>query len=127
MTPDLNQKSLNYNKCSWTVIIITLSSLYYSGLLFADNYHSHEQIRSTAIEFVRSKIPENVTIKEIKVGQIDARVRFKQCSQALEATSTMKKRIASNWTVGIRCIDTPSWSINLPVRARLMRMIVIGK
>ncbi|MCU7833600.1 MAG: flagella basal body P-ring formation protein FlgA [gamma proteobacterium symbiont of Lucinoma myriamae] len=126
MTPEtrqLNQYYVNYPLLAWGLILI---SLFYTNTLFAGEHHPHEEIRDAAVEFVRFQIPEDVTIKEIKAGKIDSRIRFKQCSQALEASSSMKKHTAKSWTIGIRCSDTPTWSIYIPVKARLSRKMLVS-
>ena len=89
--------------------------------------HSHEKIRNAAIEFVRSQIPEGVTIKSIKAGKIDSRINFQQCSQALETSSSNKKYIAKNWTVGVRCSGIPSWNIYIPVKAQLTQKMLLSE
>lgn len=122
-TKQLNQYYINYPLLAWGLVLI---SLFYTNTLFASEYHSHEQIRNAAVEFVRSQIPEDVTIKEIKAGKIDYRVRFKQCSQSLEINSTMKKHIAKSWTIGIRCSDMPAWSIYIPVKTKLSRKMLVS-
>ena len=108
-----------------SAILIMMFS--YSHTLLASNFHSHQQIRDTAIEFVRSKIPEDITIKEIKAGKIDSRIRFKQCSETLEANSSVSKRIAKNWTINIHCYGDTPWSIYIPVKAKLTREMFISK
>ena len=95
--------------------------------LSANEFHSHAQIQSAATEYVLSQIPEDVTIKEITAGRIDSRIHFKQCSQALETSSSMKKNIAKSWTVGVRCYGDIQWSIYIPVKTILTRKMVVSK
>lgn len=101
--------------------------IYGNSLLAASSQHSHEDIRSTAVEFVRSKIPDDITIREIKAGNIDSRIRFKQCTQTLETRATMNKTIAKSWTIGVRCHDNPPWNIYIPVKTELTRKMLVSK
>lgn len=113
-------------KHSPTILTITLILLFYMPPLIASEDHSHEKIRETAVELVRSLIPENITIKEIVAGKIDSRIHFKQCSQALEANSSLGKRISKNWTIGIRCSGKSSWKIYVPVKAMLTQKMLVS-
>lgn len=115
------------NRLLQFIIGLALVFLLHTNTLLAGEQHSHEQIRSAALEFVRSKIPEDVIIKEIRAGEIDSRIHFKQCSRALETKATSNKHIAKSWTIGVRCLDKPAWSIYIPVKARLTRKMLVSK
>lgn len=105
-----------------------LFCLIYGNSLFAANsQHPHQDIRSAAVEFVRSQIPDDITIRQLNAGKIDPRIKFKQCSQALETRATGNKTIAKSWTIGVRCHDNPPWSIYIPVKAELTRKMLVSK
>lgn len=123
-TRQLKLLKIDYSQLVWAILLI---SLFYTSPLIASEYHSHEQIRNTAVEFVRSQIPEDISIQSINAGKIDSRIRFKQCSQALEASSSMKKQIAKNWTIGVRCYGETPWSIYISVKAKLTRKMLVSK
>ncbi|MCK5647726.1 MAG: flagellar basal body P-ring formation protein FlgA [Gammaproteobacteria bacterium] len=125
----LKQKQLKHHKINFCQLVlgILLLTLFYTNALFAAEHHSHEQIRNTAVEFVRSQLPEDVTIKTIKAGKIDSRIHFKQCSQALEASSSISKRITKSWTIGVRCYGDTPWSIYIPVKTILSRKMFVSK
>ena len=123
-TGQLTPQQINF---SHILLGILLTTLFYTTPLLAGEYHSHEQIRNTAIEFVRSQIPDDVQIKAITAGKIDSRIRFKDCSEALEASSGINKHIAKSWTVGIRCHGDKPWSIYIPVKAKLTRNMLVSK
>jgi len=131
MTPKSKQIKLNLGKFS-SIIKYPLSSsvlivgLFFSNLLLADGQHSHEEIQIAATEFVRSQVPEDITIKRIVAGDIDPRIKFKQCSQELDIQSTMNKRISKSWTIGVRCNDDVPWSIYIPVKTKLMRKMLVS-
>jgi len=107
------------------VLLLSCQSVYADES--RDKRHSHQQIQAAAVEFVQTQIPDNVTIKEIKAGKIDSRIRFKQCSQELEASSASNRKIAKNWTIHIRCFDSPPWSIYIPVKAKLTQKMLVSK
>ncbi len=111
---------------SHLILSTLLMTLFFAQPSWANERHSHQEIRQTAVEFVRSQIPDDITIKEISAGKMDSRIRFKQCSQALEASSSMKKKIAKSWTIGVRCYGDIPWSIYIPVKARLTRKMLVS-
>lgn len=115
------------NKIFTVIQIIILATLCFAESALASSYQSHQQILDTATNFVRSQIPENISIKEVKAGRIDSRIRFKTCSQPLEANSTMHKTIAKNWTINVRCYGDIPWSIYIPVKARLSQKVLLSK
>ncbi len=98
--------------------------LFFMSPLIAGKHHSHQNIQETAVELVRSLIPDGITIKEITAGKIDSRIHFKQCSQALEASSSMGKHIAKNWTIAIHCAGKVPWRIYIPVKAELTQKMI---
>ena len=112
-----------------------IMALLFSNILFASTTtpqkqpsqkQSHKEIQAAAVEFVRSQIPDDITIKQIKAGKIDSRIRFSQCSQALDTRSTMNRTIAKSWTIGVSCNDDKAWSIYIPVKAELTRKMLVS-
>jgi flagella basal body P-ring formation protein FlgA len=118
---------LNTGYSSAAMMSLFILALFYSTTSLAAKYHSHQQIRQTAIDFVRNQIPDDVNIKSLKAGKIDSRIRFNQCTEALEANSGQTKEIAKSWTIGIRCYGETSWSIYIPVKAKLSRKMLVSK
>ncbi|MCW8931226.1 MAG: flagellar basal body P-ring formation chaperone FlgA [Gammaproteobacteria bacterium] len=127
MTQKMSQLKKRIMNKPHLIIGLCLIPLFYSNSVFANKLHSHKQIRDTAIEFVRSQIPEDINIKKITAGKIDSRIQFKQCTEALEASSSRKKRIAKNWTISIRCYGETPWSIHIPIKAQLTRNMIVSK
>lgn len=132
MTPATKQQKHYHSHYLLVILALVLASQFIANTLSANTpaanaLHDHEQIRHTAIEFVRSQIPEDVHIKNISAGKMDNRIRFKQCSLPLEASSTSKKTIAKNWTIAIHCFDIPAWSIYIPVKTTLTRKMLVSK
>jgi len=110
---------------------ITAACVLFSSNIYAapdtKNAHSHQDIRDTAIEFVRSNIPEDVVVKDISAGQIDSRIHFKQCSRPLEARTNNNRKIARHQTIGVYCNGEVPWNIHISVKANLYRNMLISK
>lgn len=115
----------NYYWILCALTVVCLSSL--NTLWAAGKPHDHEAIRTAAVEFVRAQVPDDITIRQISAGKIDPRIKFSQCSQALETRSTTKKTISKSWTIGVRCHDDPPWSIYIPVKAELTGKMLVSK
>ena len=109
-----------------TFILALISQILFSHFCYAQAFQSHAEIRLSALNFVRSQIPQDVTISQIKANKIDSRIKFKQCSQALVANATSSKNIRRNWTIRVQCNDEPSWNIYMQVKTLLTRKIIIS-
>jgi flagellar basal body P-ring formation protein FlgA len=120
-----------YDKTSSLInlIFVLLCSLYSTALL-AENIklhkHSNTEIQAAAIKFVREKIPQDIKIEQIIAAKIDSRIRFKQCSQALETHSSMNRSIAKSWSVNVRCNDSTPWSIYINVKTKLTKKMLVS-
>ena len=88
---------------------------------------SHESIRSAAVEYVRSQIPEGVKIQAIQAGRLDPRIRFRECSEALQVRSSMNRNISSHWTVNVRCDAPLAWNIYIPVKTTLLQKMLVSR
>lgn len=132
MTHQFNLKQIKHDsyrlKYCFKLLSVMTICLMSAPILYAGNaLHAHKEIQSVAVEFVRVQLPTDITVKSLKAGKIDSRLRFKQCSQPLETRSTMNKSIARNWTISIRCNDEAGWSLYLPVKAELTRKMLVSK
>ncbi len=88
---------------------------------------SHESIRTAAVDFVRSQIPEGVKIQDIKAGKLDSRIRFRECSEALQVRSSMNRNISSHWTINVRCEAPVAWNIYIPVKTTLLQKMLVSR
>ena len=88
---------------------------------------SHESIRSAAVEFVRSKIPEDIKIEQIKAGKLDSRIHFRECSEPLQVRSSMQRKISSHWTINVRCEAPQAWYIYIPVKTLLLQKMLVSQ
>ena len=108
------------------MILVGIVSLFISSPSLAKQ-QSHQDIRNTAIEFVRSQLPEDIVVKSISAGNIDSRIRFEQCSTALEARSSHNKPTARNQTIGVYCYGDKPWNIHISVQTKLLRKMLLSR
>ena len=129
MTPCKHLQTKPFNISGLLFYCILAWCLLFSQTILASTstaLHAHTEIQGAAEDFVREQIPEDITIKSITAGKIDSRLKFAQCSQPLELRSTMNRNISKSWTIGIRCNDSVSWSLYLPVKAELTRKMLLS-
>ncbi len=108
------------------VLSILIASFLFSNTSFANSYHSHKDIQSTAIDFVRSQLPSDITVQEITAGNIDSRIQFHQCAKKLEAKTNNIRPVAKSQTIGVYCRDNRPWNIYITVKAKLLRKMLIS-
>lgn len=88
---------------------------------------SHESIQKAAVDFVRSQIPEDIKIQEIKAGKLDSRIHFRECSEPLQTRSSMQRKITRNWTINVRCDAPVAWNIYIPVKTTLLQKMLVSR
>ena len=108
------------------IIAISIMTLFLASSSLAGN-QSHQDIRNTAIEFMRSQLPQDIVVKQISAGKIDSRINFEQCSTALEASSTNNQPIARNQTIKVYCNGDKPWNIHISVQAKLLRKMLLSR
>ncbi len=108
------------------VIFLALVSIFTSSALLAKN-HSHQDIKNTAINFVRTQLPDDIVVQDISSGKIDSRIHFKQCSTELEARSSNSHPMAKHQTIGVYCHGDKPWSIYISVKSKLLRKMLVTK
>ncbi len=84
------------------VMSMALVSIFNSSTLSAKN-HSHQNIKNTAINFVRAQLPDDIVVQDILIGKIDSIIHFKQCSTELEARSSNNHHMAKHQTIEVYC------------------------
>ncbi len=57
---------------------------------------------------------------------LDARLRLPLCRSALESFAPVGMRPGRNMTVGVRCPETGSWSLYVPVTLSISRQVVVA-
>lgn len=90
--------------------------------------HPLEDIRATAVHFVRSHFAADGAAIKVSANRLDSRLRLPQCQPPLQAyfphaTGSM----ARNTTVGVRCSGPRPWSIYVPVTIQVYRDIAVAR
>lgn len=85
----------------------------------------HTEIVSTARAFVLQQVGTSTNIK-IEAGSIDSRLKFKPCTQPLQAYLPGGSQLRGNTTVGVQCLDDKGWQYFLPVRVSVYEEVIVA-
>ncbi len=115
-----------YWQGSRSVLILLCLTLFSHNTLANIQYHSLDDIRQTAKEFVLANLSNHDQESSVISSKLDPRLRLKSCSQPLEAFYPEYGRRVGNITVGIRCTSEDNWSIFVPISVKIYREVVIA-
>jgi flagella basal body P-ring formation protein FlgA len=94
----------------------------------ATRWQSHAAIRTTAQSFVDAFAASHHEGRtQIKLGQLDQRLRLKSCAMPLEAFMPDGGRVMGNTTIGIRCSDEGGWSIYVSAKIDVFGPVLVAR
>jgi flagella basal body P-ring formation protein FlgA len=94
--------------------------------VWAEEYHSHEQIRQAAHDFLTQLHREVAGQVRVEIGAPDSRLRLARCGTALEAFTAPGGRSIGNTTVGVRCPGPQTWSLYLSAAVRVQTPVLVA-
>lgn len=95
--------------------------------IFAAEFHPHEDILSTAQEYVESQLHRFSGDAEVSVGRIDKRSKFKLCNQPLSAYETANELKPGRNVVGVRCDGDKPWKIFVSIKISVYEMVITAR
>ena len=94
----------------------------------AAQWQDHAAIRHTAQSFLDAFAgSQHDGRSEVRLGQLDPRLRVKSCATPLEAFMPPGGRTLGNTTVGVRCPDTGGWSIYVSARINVFGPVLVAR
>lgn len=95
----------------------------------ASTWQDRAAIRSTAESYLHSLIQgkHQGQRTEVRLGQLDPRLRLKACRGALEGFTPSGSRSLGNTTIGVRCTDAGSWSLYVPARIDVFAPVLVAR
>jgi len=94
----------------------------------ATEWQDHAAIRQTAQTFLDAFANnQHDGRSEVRLGQLDPRLRVKSCHMPVEAFMPPGGRAMGNTTVGIRCPDTDGWSIYVSARINVYGSVLVAR
>ncbi len=94
----------------------------------ATAWQNHAAIRTTAQTFLDAFAnSQHAGRSEVRLGQLDPRLRLKACAVPLEAFVPPGGRVMGNTTVGVRCPDADGWSIYVSARINVYGPVLVAR
>ncbi len=94
----------------------------------ATQWQSHAAIRTTAQSFLDAFASGHHDGRvQVKLGQLDHRLRLKSCALPLEAFMSEGGRVMGNTTVGVRCPNEGGWSIYVSARIDVFGPVLVAR
>lgn len=91
-------------------------------------WQGHAAIRNTAQSFLTAFADsQHQGRSQIKLGQLDRRLKLKACKMPLEAFMPPGGRVMGNTTVGVRCPDDGGWNIYVSARIDVFGPVLIAR
>ncbi len=108
------------------ILLVSTLSLLVSSIGMAASTHPLNDIRDTAMNFVRSNLVTELGDMQISAKTLDTRLKLPLCEQALQAHMPYSNPRSNNTTVGVRCEGEQPWSLFVPVAIHIYDEIAVA-
>lgn len=88
---------------------------------------SHARILDTARTFLELQLAGVEGKTEVRLGNLDRRLRLQRCSGMLEGYLPPGGRLVGNTSVGVRCNGEQPWQIFVSARVSLLQEVVVAR
>lgn len=88
---------------------------------------SHAAILETARAFLQQQLKANPGRSEIRLGQLDRRLRLVPCDGALRAFLPAGAAVTGNTSVGVQCTGSAAWKIRVQAQIAIVDRVVISR
>lgn len=96
------------------------------GAWSAPALQSLQSIRAAAKAFLMKQAGGTGARVDVRVNQLDPRLRLAACGKPLAAFLPPGGQRAGNTAVGVRCSGPRPWSIYVPARVRVVQQVVVA-
>lgn len=122
-------KLIKYAIYSTFLLNIVLINTSYAGPTIPasdkQSLHSHQNISETARQFLDANINKSQFSRtNIKMGQLDSRLKLSQCPLPLTATLAPGSEFAGKTTVHLRCNSTSPWTVYISAHINLYGKVI---
>jgi flagella basal body P-ring formation protein FlgA len=88
---------------------------------------SIEGIRSKVAQFLTDEYSQtNAEKVEVRVGNLDSRLRLTKCSQDLDLNLKDSSKTGGNINVQVSCSGSSAWTILVPAQAKVYRSVAVA-
>jgi len=105
-------------------IVLIASFMIHSPLKAAMVVEALDHIESSVLRFVEEQYPRGDDL-QVRVGQLDRRLRLSRCSNALETTWAPGSATLGQTTVAVRCQGVRPWKLYVPVKVALQQNVAV--
>jgi flagella basal body P-ring formation protein FlgA len=88
---------------------------------------SHAAILETAQAFLRQQLQTSPGRSEIRLGQLDRRLRLAPCDAGLKAFLPPGATLTGNTSVGVQCTGATAWKVYVPAQIVIIDRVVISR
>ena len=110
---------------SFFLLAATLTCVTAGNRAIAQEAHSLDNVRDTAIRAVRSRLPESRGKYFLSAGALDSRLRLAKCAVPLDAIPPSGGNSGARMTVGVRCAAGNQWTVYVPVTIEVELPVLI--
>lgn len=105
----------------WLAALLLLASM----TALANDAQDHQALRTQVQTYLAEKTaaPDHSDV-EIRVGQLDSRLRLEKCAGALSAFVPDGVALQGSLNVGVRCALPKPWTVYVPAEVRLYREVL---
>ncbi len=100
-----------------------------SQVAFAEvaEHQPHAQIIGSAEQFLQQNIPHDQYSRvRITMGQLDSRLRLRQCNQPLETKLAPGRRFAGKTTLHVKCAGKTPWTVFINANIQLYQNVMVS-
>ena len=110
-----------------TRLFVTSCCLAVASLASAATTHSLAEIRATAAAHVRASLGGDAAGDvRVEAQDLDPRLKLARCTRPLQAHLPYARRQSSQITVQVRCESEQAWSLYVPVRIEIFRLVAVA-
>ena len=109
------------------VLLVALSSVLYAReVIQGNNYQDIATITKAALDYVQTHIPPAYQIQNLQTRSLDSRLRFSRCAQKLHSSVPGRFIPSDRMMITVSC-PQPRWKIQVFVRARILKPVVVAR
>lgn len=109
-------------------MVFTIWLAFFSANAWPLEYHSLQDIRQVALQFLQSSVEDNGSRTHVQIGELDSRLRLSLCDSPLVPFLPPGVNPSGNITVGIRCSGSKPWKLYVSATIKTYaRVVVLNK
>ena len=108
-------------------LALGIAAALFTSLAQAVPVQSHAAILETARGFLQQQLKSTSGQTQVRLGQLDRRLRLVPCDGALEAFLPAGGTVMGNTSVGVRCTGSAAWKIYVQAQVSVVERVVVSR